>query len=194
MPDTQLPLFSIVSPKADLAVLLLTPDLHDANAFEKRLCGSLGAEILSPVFSYLSLTEKDPVTAKARTGEESAPPDSLQPRFPDWPVFCFYNMTCRRGETHNWYTLPEETRLKLLQHQADTQSAWHDRIRRFATASTGLDDGEWGISLFAQDLLDVKEFVHETRFHELSARYIDFGEFYIGIQLPLGELFRRLDL
>ena len=28
----------------------------------------------------------------------------------------------------------------------------------------------------------------------VSAEYADFGEFYIGIQLPLDELFRRLQL
>jgi chlorite dismutase len=32
------------------------------------------------------------------------------------------------------------------------------------------------------------------RFDEVSAAYADFGEFYIGIQLPLDELFRRLQL
>jgi len=35
-PDTQLLTFSIVSPKADLGFMLLTPDLHVANAFEKH--------------------------------------------------------------------------------------------------------------------------------------------------------------
>ena len=32
------------------------------------------------------------------------------------------------------------------------------------------------------------------RFHTVSADYGDFGEFYIGLQLPLDELFRRLQL
>ncbi|MEI7925086.1 MAG: heme peroxidase, partial [Chloroflexota bacterium] len=50
--DTQLLSFSIASPKADLGFVLLTPDLHVANAFEKRLSLSLGPEILSPVYSY----------------------------------------------------------------------------------------------------------------------------------------------
>jgi peroxiredoxin len=190
MPDTQLLLFSIVSPKADLAIILLTPDLHDANAFEKRLGGSLGAEILSPVYSCLSLTEKNQEAPKTHDNAF----DSLHPKLPDWPVVCFYSMTSRRGEIHNWYTLGPEARQKLLENHAATQHPWNEKIWRLTTASTGLDDGEWGVTLFAQDILDVKDFVHQTRFDDLSAQYMDFGEFYIGIQLPLDELFRRLDL
>ncbi len=54
---TQLLTFSMVSPKADLGFMLLTPDLQTANEMEKRLTLSLGADLLSPVFSFLSLTE-----------------------------------------------------------------------------------------------------------------------------------------
>jgi chlorite dismutase len=32
------------------------------------------------------------------------------------------------------------------------------------------------------------------RFDPVSAVYADFGEFYIGLQLPLDELFQRLQL
>lgn len=57
-PDTQLLIFSMVSPKADIGFMLLTPDLHTANAFEKRLTLSLGPDILTPTYSFLSLTEE----------------------------------------------------------------------------------------------------------------------------------------
>jgi len=40
--NTQLLAFSVVSPKADLGFMLLTPDLHFANAVEKKLSVSLG--------------------------------------------------------------------------------------------------------------------------------------------------------
>jgi hydrogen peroxide-dependent heme synthase len=32
------------------------------------------------------------------------------------------------------------------------------------------------------------------RFDPVSAQYADFGEFYIGLQLPLDDLFRRIQL
>ncbi|MEM8953178.1 MAG: chlorite dismutase family protein [Verrucomicrobiota bacterium] len=183
MPDTQLLLFSVVSPKADLGVLLLTPDLHDANAFEKRLGGSLGTEILTPVYSYLSLTTNDGFASNA-----------LYPKLPDSPVVGFYSMSCRRGEHANWYSLGEKDRATLLHHHRAALSPWEDSVSRLVTASTGLDDGEWAVTLFTHDLLDLKNVIHESRFDPFSAQYVDFGEFYVGIQLPLDELFRRLDL
>src|SRR6202011_4624156 len=56
--STQLLTLSVVTPKADLGFMLITPDLHDANKIEKQLSLSLGADVLTPVYSYLSLTEE----------------------------------------------------------------------------------------------------------------------------------------
>ena len=56
--STQLLTLSIVTPKADLGFMLITPDLHAANRIEKQLGFSLGADVLLPVYSYLSLTEE----------------------------------------------------------------------------------------------------------------------------------------
>src|SRR5438876_10411533 len=57
MDSTQLLTLSIVTPKADLGFMLITPDLHNANKIDKQLSLSLGADVLTPVYSYLSLTE-----------------------------------------------------------------------------------------------------------------------------------------
>ena len=58
LPSTQLLTLSVVTPKADLGFMLITPDLHEANRIEKRLSLALGADVLVPVYSYLSLTEE----------------------------------------------------------------------------------------------------------------------------------------
>src|SRR5499427_5592950 len=58
MESTQLLTLAVVTPKADLGFMLITPDLQDANKIEKRLSLSLGADVLTPVYSYLSLTEE----------------------------------------------------------------------------------------------------------------------------------------
>src|SRR5947208_5304731 len=58
MDSTQLLTLSIVTPKADLGFMLITPDLQVANKIEKQLSLSLGADVLTPVYSYLSLTEE----------------------------------------------------------------------------------------------------------------------------------------
>src|SRR2546423_8411524 len=62
LPSTQLLTLSQMTPKADLAFMLITPDLQVANRIEKQLTLSLGADVLVPVFSYLSLTEESEYT------------------------------------------------------------------------------------------------------------------------------------
>src|SRR6267378_3224290 len=62
MESTQLLTLSVVAPKADLGFMLITPDLHDANKIEKRISLALGADVLTPVYSYLSLTEESEYT------------------------------------------------------------------------------------------------------------------------------------
>jgi len=64
----------------------------------------------------------------------------------------------------------------------------------FITGATGLDDAEWGFTLFANDIFEIKSIVYEMRFDLVSAQYADFGEFYVGLQLPLDDLFRRIQL
>ncbi len=218
-PDSQLVTCSVVTPKADLAFLLLTPDLREANAMEKRLTRSLGADVLTPVFSYLSVTERseyfsteedqiallkkerglaegsaefDAALAEVRDRLAKYAQFRLYPRLPDWPVVCFYPMSKRRGEAKNWYALPFADRKKLMAGHARIGREWHGRILQLITASTGLDDGEWGVTLFAHDTADVKEIVYQMRFDPVSAEYADFGEFFIGLQTPLDELFARL--
>ncbi|MCC6883897.1 MAG: heme-dependent peroxidase [Verrucomicrobiales bacterium] len=219
--STQLLTFSMVTPKADIGFMLLTPDLHKANEFEKRLTQSLGADILAPVYSYLSLTElseyvtTDEMFAQQLKEEHGLADDSpeyaerlaefsarmkkynkdkLYPNMPDWPVFCFYNMSKRRQEKNNWYSLDMATRRKLMQGHATVGRRWAGKVRQLITGSTGLDEAEWGVTLFSHTSQDIKEIVYEMRFDEVSALYAEFGDFYIGIQLALDELFRRIGL
>ncbi len=129
MESTQLLTLSTVTPKADLGFMLITPDLHNANKIEKRLSLSLGADVLAPVYGYLSLTEEseyittDEEYAETLAKEQNVKSDSekfaeamnsfrermkhyrqerVYPTLPDWPVVCFYNMSKRRGEQRNW--------------------------------------------------------------------------------------------
>ncbi len=219
--STQLLTLSVVTPKADLGFMLITPDLHAANRIEKQLTLSLGADILQPVYSYLSLTEESEYTTTdeqfavtleteqqltRETPEfEKAISDfrermkkyrheRVYPTLPDWPVFCFYNMTKRRGEERNWYSLSYEDRRRLMSGHARVGRQYAGKVKQLITGSTGLDDAEWGVTLFAHDTFQIKSIVYQMRFDEVSAAYADFGEFYLGIQLPLDELFRRLQL
>jgi chlorite dismutase len=218
---TQLLTLSQVTPKADLGFMLITPDLQSANRIEKQLTLSLGADVLVPVYSYLSLTEESeytttdeqwaqtleieqqlrPGTPEFEAGMESFRErmkhyrhERVYPTLPDWPIVCFYNMTKRRGEQRNWYVLPYEERRQLMAGHARVGRQYAGKIKQLITGSSGLDDAEWGVTLFAHDTFQIKAIVYQMRFDEVSAAYADFGEFYIGIQLPLDELFRRLQL
>ena len=221
-PDTHLLTFSIATPKADIGFMLLTPDLQVANAFEKQLTLSLGPEVLSPVYSYLSQTESSEYTTTSEhyaeetlKGEKGLAEDSpefaaamkefddrmthylqhrLYPVLPDWPVICFYPMSKRRNGADNWYSLSFEERKQLMSGHARVGRTYSGRILQLITGSTGLDEYEWGVTLLAKDTIDIKAIVYEMRFDEVTARFGEFGDFYIGMQLPLDELFRRVCL
>lgn len=218
---TQLLTFSVVSPKADLAFMLLTPDLQNADAFGKRLTNALGPDILSPVYSYLSMTEwtdyfttEEEYTARM-VREKSLTPgspemeaelttyrahmakynqDRLYPNMPDWPVMCFYPMSKRRGEVNNWYAQDHPTRKTLMAGHASTGRKYSGKVRQLITGSTGLDEHEWGVTLFAHNTFDIKSIVYEMRFDEVTTRFGEFGDFLISLQLPVDELFRRLGI
>jgi peroxiredoxin len=218
---TQLLIFSMVSPKADLGFMLLTPDLHTANTLEKKLNISLGPDILAPVYSYLSMTEEseyitsDAEFAQQLQREKGLTPgtsdfesalsefttrmakyrkDKLYPVLPVWEVFCFYPMSKRRAPGQNWYGLPFEERKRLMAGHGRVGRKYAGRILQLITGSTGLDDAEWGVTLFAHNTFDIKAIVYEMRFDPVSTEYADFGEFYLGLSVPLDELFRRLQL
>jgi peroxiredoxin len=221
-PATQLLTFSIASPKSDLGFMLLTPDLHLADAFGKQLALALGPGILLPEFSWLSMTERSEYTtgeddyARTLEHEEKIAPgsrefeekmaafrtrmakylnDRLRPNLPDWPVICFYPMSKRRGGPgQNWYALDFAARKKLMGGHARVGRTYAGRVLQLITGSTGLDDMEWGVTLFAKTTSEIKSIVYEMRFDEVSAQYAEFGEFFIGLQMPLDALFARLSL
>ncbi|MEM9079317.1 MAG: hydrogen peroxide-dependent heme synthase [Verrucomicrobiota bacterium] len=223
-PDTQLLVFAVTTPKADLGFMLLTPDLVEATHFEKRITLSMGADVLTPAYSYLSQTERSEYTTsseqfaeetlKAEKGLTSGTTEfeealkdfeermakyahhRLYPVLPDWPVICFYPMSKQRSPhpDYNWYSTEYDERRQLMKGHATTGRKYSGKILQLITGSTGLDEHEWGVTLLAHDTYNIKAIVYEMRFDAVSARYADFGDFYIGLQLPLDELFRRVCL
>jgi peroxiredoxin len=105
----------------------------------------------------------------------------LYPEFPrDLSYVSFYPMSKRRIEGQNWYALPLEERSRLMQAHGRIGRKYAGRVLQIITGSIGLSDWEWGVTLFARDLVDVKKLVTEMRFDEVSAQYAEFGEFYVG--------------
>jgi chlorite dismutase len=185
--DHQVVPFVVLGHKADLGTLALGPDLWRLH----RLQAELLAAGLDLSASYLSLTE---VSEYAR----GMPVERLEPRLhPRLPpegkrVVCFYPMSKRRDQVGNWYTLPYEDREHLMLGHGRKGREFSGRVVQLVTGSTGFDDWEWAVTLFADDPAAIKQCVHELRFDTASAVYAEFGPFLVGLLAPIEEVLLRL--
>uniref|UniRef100_UPI00190D4D33 chlorite dismutase family protein n=1 Tax=Virgibacillus salexigens TaxID=61016 RepID=UPI00190D4D33 len=88
----------------------------------------------------------------------------LKPILPKWGHVCFYPMDRRRQGEENWYTLEKDVRGQLLYEHSKTGRKYAGKVSQIITGSIGLDDWEWGVTLFAHDPLQFKKSVYEKRF------------------------------
>jgi chlorite dismutase len=177
---------ALLGHKAGIGFMVLGPDLWRLRSFQTGVERSG----LEPVASYVSVTE---VSEYAAGVPEELRQARLYPRLPpeDKRAFCFYPMSKRRAPEQNWYQLPYEQRLALMHGHGAVGRTFKDRILQVVTGSTGLDDYEWGVTLFGAHPDDLKDCVYQMRFDEASARFAEFGPFYSGIVGPLGEVLER---
>ena len=101
-------------------------------------------------------------------------------------------MTKRREGHANWFTLPFDDRGRLMHEHGTSGRKYAGRVVQYVTGSTGLDDYEWGVTLFAVNPDDLKEVVYTMRFDEASAVYAEFGRFYTGMVTPVAELVHQI--
>jgi peroxiredoxin len=176
---------AIVGHKADVGFVALCPDMRPLWAFQ-RACASAGL-VLSA--SYVSLTELSEYAAGIPEEMRQA---RLYPKLPPegMPAFCFYPMSKRRTAAHNWYALDFEERKRLMLGHGALGRTFRGRVLQLITGSTGLDDWEWGVTLFGRRPDDLKACVYEMRFDEASALYAEFGPFYAGIVGDLADVLR----
>jgi chlorite dismutase len=168
--------FAVLGSKADMGFMALGPDLWRLRQFQTAV-QEAGVDLVA---SYVSLTE---VSEYAAGMPEEMLNARLYPKLPPEGklAFCFYPMSKRRGEQFNWFTLPFEQRKELMLEHGTSGRKFAGRVLQVVTGSAGLDDYEWGVSLFAQKPDDLKEVVYTMRFDEASARYAEFGPFYTGL-------------
>lgn len=115
----------------------------------------------------------------------------LYPPLPaDMPYVCFYPMTKRREAGQNWYILSLDERSRLMQAHGLTGRRYAGRVVQIITGAIGFDAWEWGVTLFAKDPIDFKKLVTDMRFDEVSAKYAEFGDFFVG-RLTAPEELRR---
>ena len=125
--------------------------------------------------------------ARTLAGRVAAERDSdhlkrrLYPELPsDMPYVCFYPMSKRRDALQNWYTLTLDERSRLMQSHGLTGRRYAGKVQQIITGAIGMDAWEWGVTLFAKDPVDFKKLVTDMRFDEVSAKYAEFGDFYVG--------------
>jgi peroxiredoxin len=168
--------------KCDVAFMAV----HRDWAVLRRLQTGLQAAGLDVVDSYVSVTE---VSEYAKGMPEELLRERLYPSLPPSgkPVFCFYPMTKRREAHANWYATPYDRRNEMMREHGKTGRTFAGKVVQLITGSTGLDDFEWGVTLFALTPEVVKDVVYTMRFDQGSALYGEFGRFYVGYVAGVDE-------
>ena len=181
--DVQVVTVAVLGHKADVAFMVLGADQWRL----RRLQTDLMAAGIVVVDSYVSLTE---LSEYAQGVPEPLRQARLYPQLPPEgkPAWCFYPMSKRRDGDQNWYTLPYDERKELMYEHGATGRTFAGRVLQVISGSAGVDDFEWGVTLFAEKPDDLKEVVYKMRYDRASAVYAEFGPFVTGAVAPLGEV------
>lgn len=206
--------------KADLAILAMDADPLKIDSLRHAVRSSRLGTVLVPAWSFVSITEiseyvptieqyaerlqregtqpDDPAyRAKIAAYEKRLPMmnrQRLYPDIPNLPVTCFYPMSKARHPLANWYQEPFSHRSDLMAEHATSGIKFAGRVSQVITASTGFDDWEWGVTLWSRTPEDIKNIVYTMRFDEASARYAEFGPFYISYVMPPEAALRHLKI
>ncbi|MCM3618041.1 heme-dependent peroxidase [Sutcliffiella horikoshii] len=174
-------LYSIVGQKADFMMMILRPTLEELNDIENEFNKTTLAQYTIPVHSYVSIVELSNYLPEGEDPYEN--PQILARLYPELPKakhVCFYPMDKRRNGEDNWYMLPMEDRRRMMRSHGMIGRQYTGKVKQVITGSVGFDDYEWGVTLFADEALQFKKLVYEMRFDEVSARFGEFGAFYVG--------------
>jgi chlorite dismutase len=204
----------LIGSTADLMVIHFRESLDAIGTAQATLTRTELISCLEPVYSFLSVTEAGlyHITAEltraalarggkygdeefrqelAKRAEVERNSDHVRRRLypeipPAMPYVCFYPMSKRRDTGQNWYSLSLDERSRLMQSHGLTGRRYAGRVQQVITGAIGIDAWEWGVTLFATDPLEFKRLVTDMRFDEVSAKYAEFGDFYVGRILTAG--------
>jgi peroxiredoxin len=192
--------------KGDFGLMMLDADPLVIDAVHQRLMsGPLGVAI-EPTYSFVSLTEVSEYVPTVeqygkRLVEEGEDPQGpayqaklkayesretmmrrqrLTPDLPPWPSTCFYPMNKKRKVGENWFLLDFDARSRLMAEHGRTGMTFGGKVTQLITVGLGFDDWEWGVTLWARNPDFLKDIVYRMRFDEASARYAQFGPFYVS--------------
>jgi chlorite dismutase len=200
--------------KADFGLMLMDPNPLKIESVNQRLLASKLGPALIPTYSFVSLTEiseyvpsveqygkklvaegdaegSPAFAAKLKAYADRLPMmnrQRLTPDFPPWPATCFYPMNKKRKVVENWFLLPFEERNRMMAEHAKSGMTFAGRVQQLITVALGLDDWEWGVTLWAKNPQYLSSIVYRMRFDEASARYAEFGPFYMSYVVTPAEM------
>jgi len=206
--------------RADLGLMIMDPDPLRIDSVVQNIRSCPPGAALTPTWSFVSITEvseyvptveqygerlrregtdpSDPAwAAKISAYEQRLPAmnqQRLYPDFPPFPVTSFYPMNKIRHPAANWYTEPFSSRADMMAEHATSGIRFAGRVSQLITAATGFDDWEWGVTLWARAPEHIKEIVYTMRFDEASAKYAEFGPFYISYVTSVEDALEHLQL
>jgi peroxiredoxin len=184
--------YQVITQKADLLFLNLRETLDELLELESALNKSLFAEYLLPAYGFYSVVELG-------SQEKPLDPESpyvkprLTPRVPKGGYVCFYPMNKKREGEDNWYMLSAKERARLMRAHGETGRKYQGKVSRSSAGPRAWTTGSGG-DLFSEDPIQFKKIVYEMRFDEVSARFGEFGPFYVGRYLDEKALARLLDV
>lgn len=209
----QTALFSELGHKGDLILVHFRDSLEALNQVELTLAQTRFYDFLEIRHSYVSVVElglyestrKTYEAASAKGFDQHSPEwnaeveitlkrqaaamaPRLFPAVPDTKYICFYPMDRKRDENKNWYMVPFAERQRMMHLHGLIGRRYGDVVKQIITGSIGYDDWEWGVDLFADNPVVFKKLIYEMRFDEVSAEYALFGQFFIGVRLPIEKL------
>ncbi|TWU02254.1 hydrogen peroxide-dependent heme synthase [Stieleria varia] len=200
--------------RADFGIVVMDPHPAKVDAIHQSLISGPLGKYIEPTWSFVSLSEvseyvptieryrdrliaegsepgSDELNAKVAAYERRLPmmnEQRLRPEFPDWPAACFYPMNKSRVPGANWFTEPFSRRNSMMAEHAQSGIAFAGRVSQLITVGVGLDDWEWMVTLWARNPDYLKEIVYTMRFDVASAKYAEFGPFYVGYKADADEI------
>ena len=184
----------LVGSLADVLFVHLRPTLDELGIVQERLARLELLDFMHATFAFVSVTElglynlpadasADPKHAERVRAERESPHAArrLYPELPaEMPYVSFYPTSKRRDAAQNWYTLPLDERSALMRSHGLVGRRHAGRVRQIITGAIGFHSWEWGVTLFSDDPLELKRVVTDMRYDEASAKYAEFGDFYVG--------------
>lgn len=198
--------FLVSGHKADFGLMMLDPDPLKIDAVHQCLMASPAGAVVTPGYSFVSITEISEYVPSVEQyaarlvaeGEEEGSPahaakvkaygdrlegmnrQRLTPELPPYRAICFYPMNKKRKVGENWFVLAKEDRDRMMSEHARSGMAFAGKVSQLITVGLGLDDWEWGVTLWGANPKFLKDIVYRMRFDEASARYAEFGPFLVG--------------